>query len=187
VIYFPETGQGATVMMNGDGGRGMVDEIMRAIGTEYAWPATPSPPVEPAAVDDAIRDGLVGVYQGMKPHAIPVTAAIARQADKLILDAPALGVRDELVFIGPRELISLDRGDRFTVVAEKDGRATALVYGDMRMPRLTEQELQPLLTRTRHAGARPYPPLPRWPPLSDRPPARAPVRQRHRMGPPSPG
>jgi CubicO group peptidase (beta-lactamase class C family) len=160
VIYFPETGQGAAVMVNGDGGRGMVDEIMRAIGTEYAWPGSAPPPIEPVAVDAAGQEGVVGVYQGMKPHAITVTAAIGRHGGKLILDAPALGTSDELVFMGPRELISVDRGDRFTVVAEKNGRVTALVFGDMKMPRLAGRQLEALLAPSGPAGARPYPPLP---------------------------
>jgi CubicO group peptidase (beta-lactamase class C family) len=169
VMYFPETGQGAAVMINGDGGRGMVDEVMRGVGAEYTWPGSPPPPLEPVAIDDTILDGVVGTYQGMKPHAITVTAAVSREGDKLILDAPALGARDQMVFTAPNEMISLDRGDRFTVVAQKGGRAAALVYGDMKMPRLAGPELRRAAALARQ---RPYPPLP-----ARRPPAASSARQ----------
>jgi hypothetical protein len=46
-------------------------------------------------------------------------------------DAPVLGAKDEMVFAAPNELISLDRGDRFTMVTGKGGRATALVFEDI--------------------------------------------------------
>jgi CubicO group peptidase (beta-lactamase class C family) len=164
VVYFPETGQGAAVMINGDGGRGMVDEILGAVGTEYSWPGSPPEPIEVLAVDDRTAEGVVGTYQGMKPHAITVTAAVTRDGGKLILDAPVLGAKTELVFTAPNELVALDRGDRFTVIPEKGGRVTALVYGDMKMSRLAGPELQrAAAARTDLARERPYPPLPARP------------------------
>ena len=39
MLFFPATGQGAAVMTNGDGGRPLIDEILRAIAAEYRWPA----------------------------------------------------------------------------------------------------------------------------------------------------
>ncbi len=37
LIYFPETGQGAAVMTNGDGGSELAQEILLAVASEYGW------------------------------------------------------------------------------------------------------------------------------------------------------
>jgi CubicO group peptidase (beta-lactamase class C family) len=38
LLFFPERGQGAVVMTNGDGGGALVQDILRALGHIYAWP-----------------------------------------------------------------------------------------------------------------------------------------------------
>ena len=38
MLLFPERGQGAVVMTNGDGGGVLVREVLRAIGEQYGWP-----------------------------------------------------------------------------------------------------------------------------------------------------
>src|SRR5450432_3008906 len=38
VVYFPGSGRGACVMLNGDGGRPMVEEILYAVAAAYGWP-----------------------------------------------------------------------------------------------------------------------------------------------------
>lgn len=37
-VMFPQTGQGAVIMTNGDGARPLIDEVLRAIAAEYRWP-----------------------------------------------------------------------------------------------------------------------------------------------------
>lgn len=40
VIYYPEAGQGAAVMTNGDRGAGLANEILDALAEVYGWPET---------------------------------------------------------------------------------------------------------------------------------------------------
>ncbi|QQS47858.1 MAG: serine hydrolase [Acidobacteriota bacterium] len=63
MIAFPETGQGAVVMTNGDLGSMLADEILRALAVEYNWPARK--PVEKSivALESSILDRYTGKYE----------------------------------------------------------------------------------------------------------------------------
>jgi hypothetical protein len=135
-VYFPERGEGAAVMTNGDGGRALMDEILNAIAIEQGWPDSAPYPVAPVDVLPKRRARVVGTYEGRAPHATTVRAVVSRTGDRLFMDAPQLGVRTELVFTGPGELLSVETGDSFGIVDLKSGPASALVFGDMTMHRV---------------------------------------------------
>jgi hypothetical protein len=62
LFAYVETGRGAVVMTNGDGGDGLFNEVMRAIAHEYDWPDYR--PVEKtlARIDPAIYQMYAGQY-----------------------------------------------------------------------------------------------------------------------------
>jgi CubicO group peptidase (beta-lactamase class C family) len=134
VIYFPEIDAGAAVMANGDGGRALLPEILQAIAAEYGWPgAGPPEVIQPLPVDSKALDRVTGAYEGGKP--IRVAATLSREGAKLFLDAPKLGTRTEIVFTAPTELLAVETRDRFSVTTGADGSVTALVWGNVIMPR----------------------------------------------------
>ena len=127
VVYFPETRQGAAVMVNGDGGRPLVRELLYAIAAEYHWPDFAPPTLDPIPVEPALRASLLGNYEVERPE--HVSARITAERGRLYLLAPRLGTKTEIVFTAPHDFVALDSGDRFSVQTDDQGRATALQYG----------------------------------------------------------
>jgi CubicO group peptidase (beta-lactamase class C family) len=139
VIYFPATGQGAAVMVNGAGGRPLVTEILQAIAAEYRWPA----PMAPREIE-VVRGGrpdprvpspsaLAGTYASPPPLVAEVT--VVRDGDRLFAESPQLGTRTELLYTGPRTLVGRDTGDPFNAITAPDGTVTALKLGFLRLER----------------------------------------------------
>ncbi len=71
---FPERGQGAVIMTNGDPGGDLIQEILRSLSTEYQWPAYR--PLERTAVSIPARElaALEGVYQFAPADRLTVSA-----------------------------------------------------------------------------------------------------------------
>jgi CubicO group peptidase (beta-lactamase class C family) len=63
LVGFPETGQGAAIMVNGDGGYPLIQEILRAVALEYGWPERFHELLVPARVDAARLAPLAGTYR----------------------------------------------------------------------------------------------------------------------------
>ena len=61
LVFYPETGQGAVVMTNSDGGRWLQQELIAAVAAEYAWPGYPVRRSLGTATADQL-DELAGVY-----------------------------------------------------------------------------------------------------------------------------
>jgi CubicO group peptidase (beta-lactamase class C family) len=128
IIYFPETGQGAAIMVNGDGGDPLIDEIQRALAAEYGWPALAPTRVAPVALDSAQASVLAGEYALHVDGADqPVPAQLAYEGGRWIFTMPLLGNPDELVAVSPTRLVSVGWGYdiRFDIAAT--GHATGFV------------------------------------------------------------
>ena len=61
LVFYPNTGQGAVLMSNSDGGRWLHQELLAAIAHEYEWPGYPVRRTLGTATPDQLRE-LVGVY-----------------------------------------------------------------------------------------------------------------------------
>jgi CubicO group peptidase (beta-lactamase class C family) len=61
---FADRGQGAVVMTNGDAGSPLAAEILRAIATEYGWPAQRPVVRDVVAIDPGALASLAGAYRG---------------------------------------------------------------------------------------------------------------------------
>jgi CubicO group peptidase (beta-lactamase class C family) len=131
LVYFPETGQGAAVMVNGDGGRPLVREILYALAAAYHWPALAPQKLTTVAVDDAQRARLVGRYESPHPR---VVADIRLENGRLVLDAPRLGVPTELVFVAPMRIAALETGDQFGLLGDEHA-ITGLEFGFVTLAR----------------------------------------------------
>lgn len=61
MVFYPETGQGAIVMTNSDGGRWLQQELIAAIAAEYGWPSYPVRRSLGSVTADQLEE-LAGVY-----------------------------------------------------------------------------------------------------------------------------
>ena len=63
LIGFPETGQGAAVMVNGDNGSPLIQEMLRAVAQEYAWPERLREVIVPVKITDAQMEIVSGIWR----------------------------------------------------------------------------------------------------------------------------
>jgi hypothetical protein len=134
IVYFPQTAQGACVMVNGAGGGPLLHEVLYAVAAEYGWPEYGPDPVTPIAVDDATLDRIVGTYEG-RIEVFPIVATFVRQGQALVVDVPRLGTHSEVVFTSPTKVTVLDDGDELELVLDSQGHVTGLQLGDVTIPR----------------------------------------------------
>lgn len=125
LTYFPETGQGAAIMVSGDGGDPLIDEIQRAIAAEYGWPALTPTQVSPVMLDSTQAGALVGEYAlHVQGAAEPVPARLAYEGGRWMFTMALLGEPDELVAVSPTELMSIGWGYDVRFDVDATGRAT---------------------------------------------------------------
>ena len=83
LFAYLETGQGAVVMTNGDGGNALFNEILRAIAHEYGWPDYHQREKTPVAGNPAAYPSYAGEYE---VNGIRVT--ISQRGQDLFVQAP---------------------------------------------------------------------------------------------------
>lgn len=127
LVYYPETGQGAAVMVNSDGGSPMIREILYAIAAEYQWPEFAPRTIEVVPMDSSALDQVAGVYRMVTP--VPATLTLVREGARLFIDAPILGVRSPMAFTSPTDAVMLDGDIPFKFVRGNDGAITRLTFG----------------------------------------------------------
>ena len=83
LVAYPETGQGAVIMTNGDRGYRLIDEILQSIAAAYRWPDYGPKLKTPIRVDAAALDRVEGIY---RLDALPdVRLILARRSEGLWL------------------------------------------------------------------------------------------------------
>lgn len=130
LTYFPETDQGAVIMLNGDGGDLLIDEIQRAIAAEYGWPALGPLRVAPAKLTGAQLAALAGTYaiQRVPGSTQTAPAVVGRHGEGLVFTALDLLDRDELVAESATSLVSPAWGYRIVFDLDAAGRATRFTF-----------------------------------------------------------
>jgi CubicO group peptidase (beta-lactamase class C family) len=126
LLYFPEAGQGAAVMVNSDGGQAMLDDVVLAIAAEYDWPDYKPREIVAIDVDSTALDRFAGIYETSKP--IPITVTLEREGAKLFLES-RFAIRTEVVFTAPDKVIALDPGYEFNFTIDPSGKVTAINAG----------------------------------------------------------
>jgi CubicO group peptidase (beta-lactamase class C family) len=142
VTYFPETGQGAAILVSGDGGDPLIDEIQRAIAAEYAWPALSPARVAPMALDSLQVRVLAGEYaMQLSGAAQPVPARLTHQDGRWTFTTPILGEPDEVVAVSSTELVGVGWGYAIRFDLDAPGRATGftLTYNRNVIPAIRVQ------------------------------------------------
>ncbi|HKS25712.1 MAG TPA: serine hydrolase domain-containing protein [Thermoanaerobaculia bacterium] len=133
VTYFPETRQGIAILTNKVGADLLIDEITRAVASEYGWPAHQPGRVTPAALNAADLSRIAGDYALHFPGAPDAAPATVRLEDgRLYLDAAPIITHDEVVAVTPSRLVSPAWGYSMDLQRNDRGEVTAfrLTYGD---------------------------------------------------------
>jgi CubicO group peptidase (beta-lactamase class C family) len=130
VIYFPETHQGAAILVNRVGADQLIDELTRAIAEEYDWPAMKPMRATAAMLDATMLANITGTYALQFPGSEPPSAAtIAQTNGRLSLNAPPIITDDELIPLSATELVSPAWGYRIRFT----GPDFTLTYGQTEM------------------------------------------------------
>ncbi|HEX8667706.1 MAG TPA: serine hydrolase [Allosphingosinicella sp.] len=64
MVAYVEKGEGVVVLTNGDQGRRLADEIVRAVAADYGWAELAGKPLVEVALPEAALARLAGAYQG---------------------------------------------------------------------------------------------------------------------------
>ena len=119
LVAFPETGQGAAVMTNGDQGSRLVAEIIRAVAREYGWGDWL--PVERtlATVNPEIFKAYVGEYE------VKGNVTISTEGGKLFVQPPG-GSKMELFPSSETEFFALAENLRLVFAKDEQGAVSGL-------------------------------------------------------------
>jgi len=128
LVYFPELGKGAAVMVNGVSGRPMVREILYAIASEYAWPGFAPDTIEPVVVDARTREAVVGIY-GATVDRTAIDARVRREDDRVYIESNKLGLSSLVIFVSKASFVVQDSGDEFSFTLGADGTVDAMDWG----------------------------------------------------------
>jgi hypothetical protein len=127
ITYFPETRQGVAILVNKVGADLLIDEIMRAVASEYGWPAHQPRRVRPAALTASELAAIAGTYSLQFPGAPEPTAVpVSIENGRLFLSAPPILVHEELIPLSATRFISATWG----ISVEFQRSSFTLTYGD---------------------------------------------------------
>jgi CubicO group peptidase (beta-lactamase class C family) len=112
LLYFPEAGVGAAVMVNSDNGGELIQEIEYAIAAEYGWPGYEPKKVTAVTLEPGRLAARAGEYEmQFNRDRFPLTLRLENGA--LIMQVPFMSLPEELVPVEENVLIGLSRGWRF--------------------------------------------------------------------------
>jgi CubicO group peptidase (beta-lactamase class C family) len=123
LVMYPESGKGAAVMTNGDGGPMLIREVLRSLAAEYGWPDYGAEQVPAVTLDTKTVAGLVGTYQlEVGPG---IRARVEKDGDRLMLRAQAIP-EQELVPKSDTTFVTSSLGWQVTFTRDAALRASAI-------------------------------------------------------------
>ena len=140
LLVLPATGQGIAVMTNGES-EPLIDEIVRAVAREYAWPVRPRVEKSLAAVDPAGYAALAGRYRvELEDRAVDFLVGVDGAGDgrRLLITGPS-GRPGELLPLSALHFFSQDTGSEFTFTRE--GHVVTSMLIDQQGQRFTARRL----------------------------------------------
>ncbi|MCF6293585.1 MAG: beta-lactamase family protein [Robiginitomaculum sp.] len=123
MVVFPETGDGAVLMANGNGSHRLIQEMTRSIAKEFAWPAFKSQKLTRANWTFEQLNELAGNYR-MNPAGFVISLAV--KDDYLILSTPR-GTNYTVYPTGENELVIIEDGLRIPV--NREGNISLSMWG----------------------------------------------------------
>lgn len=134
LIYFPESGQGAAVMTNADGGGSLLRSVLNAIAAQYGWVEYGPLVISRANTDPKILAQLVGRYQATQPTTIDL--AITGCGLDVRIESEKFGISSIGVITAPGEITLTSQAmTEIRFVPGPDGEITGLHIGSIRFSR----------------------------------------------------
>lgn len=127
-VAYPEKGQGAAIMTNGDQGSNLYQEILRSLSDEYGWKDFKPRVKVVASVSEEIYEGYVGTYDFNQVRQIKITREGSRLfADPIFVNPTGYAKceiypESETVFF---MLLQTDQIIRF--IKDTEGKVTGLI------------------------------------------------------------
>lgn len=121
LVAYPRTGRGAVVMTNSDNGGLLINEILRAIAREYAWPDYQVVEKTAVALAPEAFDDFIGRYERED-----TTLAVARSGNRFFMRLTGQP-RMEIFPQSDHEFFSLDQPDVFVFERNASGTVTHIV------------------------------------------------------------
>lgn len=132
LFCFPESGDGAAIMTNGDRGEGLANEIIRSLAVEYGWPGFAPEERVVAEVDPAVYPAYAGSYR--LDIAPDISAVITVEAGRLMLEVVQPIGRNKAELLPEAEglFFSRESGSRVRFQTDDDGEISglAILQGD---------------------------------------------------------
>jgi CubicO group peptidase (beta-lactamase class C family) len=124
MVGFPERGQGAVVMTNGDGGDELIAEILASVAEEYDWPSRH--PIAKTVVkkDSTELRALAGEYLMAAGVSQRITALVTVEGDKLFLSS-ASGLIPRTELLAESDSTFFSREGNLTVAFRRSGSGPA--------------------------------------------------------------
>lgn len=120
LVAYPETGQGAAVMVNSDAGGKLDGEILRAISAAYDWPDFKPKEKTLARLDPSVLDRYAGKYE-VDPGFL---VTVSRQGDGLAARIPGNDAPIELLPESETHFFALDQNLELSFIRKEDGTVT---------------------------------------------------------------
>ncbi len=122
MIAFPETGQGAVVMTNGDHGGNLFNEILRGTAREYNWPNYRPVARTPVPINPAVFAAYVGSYEVNQ-----TVMTVQAENGRLYLLVPTMGGQKiELHPLGENRFFMVEEDAEFSFVKDERGAVIAM-------------------------------------------------------------
>ena len=119
-----KSGQGVAIMINmGEGGVGLLREILLAIGSEFGWPDSDTTKIKLVAVDPSLLDPFTGTY-AVYNFAGRFLPRIVREGARFFVEG--WGVRRELYPQSPTTFIRND-GTPYAFARDTEGRVVMII------------------------------------------------------------
>jgi CubicO group peptidase (beta-lactamase class C family) len=130
LVAYPERGQGAAIMTNGDQGSNLYQEILRSLSDEYGWKDFKPRVKVVASVSEEIYESYVGTYELNKVRQIKITREGSRLFADPIFVVPSGSAKCE-IYPEFEALFFMTQTDQIIMfIKNREGKVTGLIHED---------------------------------------------------------
>jgi CubicO group peptidase (beta-lactamase class C family) len=128
LVAYPERGQGAAIMTNGDQGSNLYQEILRSLSDEYGWKDFKPRVKVVASVSEEIYEGYVGTYDFNQVRQIKITREGSRLFADPIFVNPTGYAKCEIYPESETVFFMLQQTDQIIrFIKDSEGKVTGLI------------------------------------------------------------
>lgn len=136
LIAYPEKGQGAAIMTNGDNGSFLFSEILRSIAAEYGWKDFQAKEKILAEVDPEIYDLYVGQYRFTPDNIVEIT-----KENKRLFSVLRGEEKSEIFPESETTFFTTDEDAQITFVKDAEGKVIKLLL-KLRGRKMTAKKIE---------------------------------------------